>query len=415
MPKEENSVSGMMQLMLYKEMLDGMISEGLRQHALEQKMRQPVSMGSEDDIQIVDMPADEDIVLVEPDAKTGDGDRIVRVSPEPSGVTTGSSSTTTIDRFTWQKLFEHLSLDASEPFTETFMEQSRLLVRGNDLPASVAAASTLQDMTSCWAEYVAKLGLGTIDPSLSEAEMEEVLQKEIGGRKIGRSEKLLTLIYRRVGKTKKKITTGGRSQNADSSRKSRRGKRRKREKVTGEEELGPGSTAMDLIDTPDVNQERKVAAENDRLLQLAITESLASLGSPRPGEVIEQDNQDDIATSTMDDEPLAASLVSPQVFELHQQRMQSDSRHGFGNIEDDRMKTQPQTSNANDTSVAELAGEDDGTIIGSHKFAYSPVQLSKHIDRILEFWTGRREPVGVSIENTTRCGWCEFEDGCEWR
>lgn len=413
MPKEENSVSGKMQLMLYKEMLDGMVVEGLRQHALEKKIRHPVSTGSDDDIQIVDVPADDDIILVKPDAKTGDGDRIPQVSSEQSGVITGSSSTTTIDRFTWQNLFEHLSLDASEPFTETFLEQSRLLVQGNDLPASVAAASTLRDMTSCWAEYVAKLGLGTIDPSLGEAEMEEILQKESGGRKIGRSEKLLTLIYRRVGKTKK--TRGGRSQNADSIRKSRRGKRRKSEKMAGEDELHPVSTAIDSIDTPDVNQKREVAAENDRLLQLAITESLVSPGFPRPVEVTEQENQDDIATTIMDDEPLAASLVPPQVLEALQQHVYSDPRHEFDNIEDHGIETQPQTPNANDSVVAEPAGEDDGTIIGSHRFAYSPVLLSEHIDRILEFWTGRREPVGVSIENTTRCGWCEFEDGCEWR
>lgn len=416
MPKEENSVSGKMQLMLYKEMLDGMVVEGLRQHAVEQRMKQKASVESDDDIQIVDMPVDDEVIFVDRGEKIADSEDVTEVScrpvPPEQSRTSETAATITMDRFTWQDLFEHLSLDPTEPFTETFLEQSRLLIHGNNLSESVATASTLQDMTSCWAESVAKLGLGTIDPAQSEAQIEEALQKETGGRRIGQSEKLLTLVYRRIGKTKKK-TKGQRPQTAESDRKPGRGKRRKRERVTSEDELQSIPTANESVSPPEVIQSHDVEMENDRLLQLAIAESLIPPASPREN-IADQEAQDDTFVTPMDEEPLPASLVPPEVYQAHKQLEQSQPIAKPDNLQRDAIPEQSQPPAVIDPR-AKPAEDDDGSIIGSHRFAYSPSLLSEHIDRILQFWTGSRDPVGVSIENTTRCGWCEFEEGCEWR
>jgi exonuclease V len=413
MPREENSVSGKMQLMLYKEMLDGMVVEGLRQHAVEQKVKRGAEGGSDDDVQIVDMPVDDEVIFVDQSEKATDAEADTVPSKE-TRISGETSSSTTMDRFRWQDLFEHLSLDPDEPFTETFLEQSRPLIQGNNLSVSVATASTLQDMTSCWAEYVAKLGLGTIDPAQSESQIEEALQKETGGRRIGRSEKLLTLVYRRIGKTKKK-TRGQRSQADESSRKPGRGKRRKREKVIGENEAEVDSTAINLDSPSDVAESRDVEAENDRLLQLAIAESLIPPALPNGCTQVEQETQENIAAKMdNDEEPLPASLVPPEVFQAHQQRDISQPVGTSGQPHVDDNQRESQAPDAVDSSPKPVE-EEDGSIIGSHRFAYSSSLLSEHIDRILQFWTGSRDPVGVSIENTTRCGWCEFEEGCEWR
>ncbi|KAL7415211.1 exonuclease V [Mrakia frigida] len=57
----------------------------------------------------------------------------------------------------------------------------------------------------------------------------------------------------------------------------------------------------------------------------------------------------------------------------------------------------------------------DASIIGVVSFQYSHQGILAHFDDILSFWLGERAPRGVSMENTMRCEWCEFKEGCEWR
>jgi len=54
-------------------------------------------------------------------------------------------------------------------------------------------------------------------------------------------------------------------------------------------------------------------------------------------------------------------------------------------------------------------------IIGTKKFKYSEAILKAHLDSVLSWWHGEREPRGVDIENVGRCNSCEYRDGCEWR
>ncbi|GAA5888244.1 hypothetical protein JCM16303_005313 [Sporobolomyces ruberrimus] len=54
-------------------------------------------------------------------------------------------------------------------------------------------------------------------------------------------------------------------------------------------------------------------------------------------------------------------------------------------------------------------------IIGTSRFPLSLPLLSSHLSKSLSYWNGEREPIGVSIENVSRCRTCEFEEGCEWR
>jgi hypothetical protein len=56
-----------------------------------------------------------------------------------------------------------------------------------------------------------------------------------------------------------------------------------------------------------------------------------------------------------------------------------------------------------------------GGIIGRHRFKYNSGLLKTHLEGVMSYWHGIRQPSGVDINNTRRCGWCEFEDGCEWR
>ncbi|KZO95442.1 hypothetical protein CALVIDRAFT_564847 [Calocera viscosa TUFC12733] len=58
---------------------------------------------------------------------------------------------------------------------------------------------------------------------------------------------------------------------------------------------------------------------------------------------------------------------------------------------------------------------EEARILGSHKFPYSSTQINAHIDNMLELWMGERSPVGVDVEEVSRCWHCPYEDGCEWR
>ncbi|KAI1113877.1 hypothetical protein F5Y14DRAFT_451687 [Nemania sp. NC0429] len=58
---------------------------------------------------------------------------------------------------------------------------------------------------------------------------------------------------------------------------------------------------------------------------------------------------------------------------------------------------------------------DDGHIIGNNSFPNDPEALDAYMKDNLRWWRGEREPMGVAIEETYKCGWCEFAETCQWR
>jgi len=77
----------------------------------------------------------------------------------------------------------------------------------------------------------------------------------------------------------------------------------------------------------------------------------------------------------------------------------------------------PNTSLSSTTSISSYSDPSplDASIIGTVSFQYSHQAILAHFDDILSFWLGERAPKGVNMENTMRCEWCEFKEGCEWR
>ncbi|KAJ8115200.1 hypothetical protein ONZ43_g4723 [Nemania bipapillata] len=58
---------------------------------------------------------------------------------------------------------------------------------------------------------------------------------------------------------------------------------------------------------------------------------------------------------------------------------------------------------------------DDGRIIGNNSFPNDPEALDAYMKENLRWWRGERQPEGVTIEETYKCGWCEFAETCQWR
>ncbi|KAI1321676.1 exonuclease V [Xylariaceae sp. FL0255] len=65
--------------------------------------------------------------------------------------------------------------------------------------------------------------------------------------------------------------------------------------------------------------------------------------------------------------------------------------------------------------AVEYRHRDDGRVLGKNTFLNDPEGLDAYIKHTLRWWRGEREPDGVAIEETYKCGWCEFAEGCQWR
>ncbi|PPQ99942.1 hypothetical protein CVT26_009297 [Gymnopilus dilepis] len=72
-----------------------------------------------------------------------------------------------------------------------------------------------------------------------------------------------------------------------------------------------------------------------------------------------------------------------------------------------------------DNSNAKKDVEDDGIrsfkIIGSKCFPHDDQVLDDHLNHVMQWWRGEREPEGVPIDRTYRCNTCEYANDCEWR
>ena len=337
----------------------------------------------------------------------------------------------------WPQLFLHLELDIDSPFTEQFVVQSRPIITGNSLRHGVADAENLRDMIKAWVSYVGNLGLGT--PSSKPSKTGPA--PSVAERITGRTEDRLELVYRRAGPSKKPRT--------DVATRRRRGRRRKSAGQTVEaDEVGP-------------NGDNDVSMDADHDLQRAIAESLAEQGdqsktSGGPLLLIDDGASAD-ATEGLDTtiEPMAANETAGSEDELAwAAQMSLDQRESdvaaaeekgefivrtsqalphsspnattpspptpsppLSDMEDVGTPPVGEASNAQQEEPDESANASSksGAIIGRTVFYHSPRRLATHLASVLQWWMGERDAIGVSLEETRRCGWCEFEENCEWR
>lgn len=352
--------------------------------------------------------------------------------------------------FNWPTLFAHLDLKTDERFSEGFVNQSRAVVVGNGLRFGAEGAGDLAEMVLVWGRYVAALGLGMPEPTMDTMGVGKVKGKGKGKEKgkgkaqddttdgeemenLGRSEDRLELVYRRagVGPSKKKGVE-------------KDGKVRKEAKAKGKGRRKRGR------DTDTVEEE-------ERLVQLAIQESLKSAThhtepddvatSHTEGTIFEAEDKssergEKAASPSKDDQykeedelawavEMSLGTLNPgdgmtdtgEVVVRSSQRsdMNTDSIPVLTQSGSSSPLSSPPSSPApvpvatTTTGQAAHTGSASGSIIGKTVFTHSQKLLKEHLESVLDWWLGHRLPVGVTLEETRRCGWCEFEEGCEWR
>ncbi|KAI1170635.1 hypothetical protein F4777DRAFT_105378 [Nemania sp. FL0916] len=79
-------------------------------------------------------------------------------------------------------------------------------------------------------------------------------------------------------------------------------------------------------------------------------------------------------------------------------------------------KTFPRGPNSiGDLLYVQYRQRSDGHIIGGNSFPNDRAALDGYMKDQVQWWRGEREPRGVTIEETNKCGWCEFAETCQWR
>lgn len=358
MPREENTQSGQLQLMLYKELLDGLLLAG------------PSTS-----------PAQVDV------------DAVSTHSILPSSTP-----------FSFVRLFDHLGLDPALPFSSTFLRESHAVVKGNRLGNGAEKAACLADMVKCWTAYVERLSLGPAP----------------------RSEPFLELVYRHTGRSK--------MHKADSRLSKKRRKLKEQEQPSVP--LSQASNASAEAQYWTGNKPRTQTEEREESeLAAAIEMSLAMPQSSLPAAVAppaaEQSPSpaSDVQASIESNLTAPKRSVSPAIPSAGLPEAHANVQDGASPLpatpaprRSKRLAPAPDTITQSSQTAAEVEPDVNselkssaGAIIGKHRFRHSPDKLAAHLNSVLAFWTGERPPIGVTVEHTTRCGWCEFEDGCEWR
>ena len=303
---------------------------------------------------------------------------------QPTATSSDDSPSLTGVSMSFPRVFQHLALNPDQTFSDSFRAQSEPIITGNKLRYGIADAKCLNEMVKVWEQYVDLLGLGT--PSKT-------------AEKDGKTDDQLELVYRRADKKKDK------------------GKRKRNRDAPLLETITPIKDDVSSNDEAD-----------DKMLQLAIQRSLQP-PSPIP--------------ETIAPEIVAASFISPPVtIPMTEQEREKEedaiaweiemSYRTNGGIEHEGEPVIVRASqevpviaadedgdNENDRSQSPKRGlkpaKKSGDIIGKHRFKHDPKALGRHLEKVMGYWQGIRMPEGVGIDNTRRCGWCEFEEGCEWR
>ena len=63
----------------------------------------------------------------------------------------------------------------------------------------------------------------------------------------------------------------------------------------------------------------------------------------------------------------------------------------------------------------EYTFQGDGKPFAEETVGYDGIWLEEQLRRYLGYWRGRREPVGVDVEEAWKCSNCIYSDGCSWR
>ncbi|GMK54152.1 hypothetical protein CspeluHIS016_0107380 [Cutaneotrichosporon spelunceum] len=383
MPKEDDTLAGRLQVMLYKELLDALLVP-----------REPRRSPSE--------------VRVEVEVEGGEADAEPPAKPPEAFLPTSSEQGSGL----W-RIWDHLGLDTDAWFTEEFIAQTRPVVESNELRFGVGQGRTLAEYARSWTRYVAALGLGA-------------------GTGEGCTDTTLELVYRRAAPRKKK----------EAPRKRRKGTRGRRKERS--EAILPVPPPLDAADMATLDEETQVQLA----LQLSMQDSHAERETNRcsmnvrrqllewealflPQTAMERMRRKSkpwiqirkalqcrqirphralpwawedplcLIPGSREQEREDAALAWAVEMSLGTGSQETAVPSGVGVMSSPERRPRTRSPSPDATS---------GSIIGKHRFPHDPDALGAHLQSVLQYWRGTREPQGVSTAHVRRCHWCEFEE-----
>ena len=366
-------------------------------------------------------------------------------SPSPSSLlSTHSDKILPSGSFPWSKLYEKLSLSPSLSLPPTFLSAIEPIIVGSELEELLGEAKTLGDFV---------IALGRVGRMLRAKEGEgEVLERECEISYVLREEEGGKWKGRRSAKKKKgkgKVDEMQRDEEADLEAAIKLSLRDSRGKED-DHKLGQGLKELELSNPLEEEEE----IEDSQLPFLANPSLPLPFDLPPPSVsqqstdgVVEEDGPVSVfslpTNSQANQEGVAPRPAmtlrsrSNGRYNLRQQKPIASASKSTSTASNPRSMSpleRPQASS--NTSPSRLPVTTDSVIstippltnptssppsptspvlIGTSRFPLQLPLLSSHLSRTLSYWTGQREPVGVSIDQVKRCRTCEFEDGCEWR
>ncbi|KAA1467815.1 hypothetical protein DENSPDRAFT_354355 [Dentipellis sp. KUC8613] len=66
-------------------------------------------------------------------------------------------------------------------------------------------------------------------------------------------------------------------------------------------------------------------------------------------------------------------------------------------------------------AIPEVSPSPGSDILGTKVFQMDVSVMETYLTSVLEWWYGRRAPIGVDVHHARRCRTCEYREDCEWR
>ncbi|KAK7465506.1 hypothetical protein VKT23_005481 [Stygiomarasmius scandens] len=246
--------------------------------------------------------------------------------------------------FDFSAFWEKLGLDATMPFSDTFLSQMNLLVDPSTPPVRC-----LEDLEGLWTKTVSTLDVVGVDSNLQ-------------------------LVYR--------------FQSPASKRSVQRENSRLHIPIDVMQKIEEDDIARAIqASLQDLRSEETVDASKSNLLNDRVD------SSPDPS--VLQSSSSNSDKDSVDDPELALAI---------QLSLQANSDNSV------------TTSQAQDAAKTSFDTKSDGApIIGIKEFNFDGEFLDEYLSNVLQWWTGARKPVGVTLQQSWRCSFCEYRQDCEWR
>ncbi|CAE6473993.1 unnamed protein product [Rhizoctonia solani] len=294
----------------------------------------------------------------------------------PANVKLAKENVTNRPRVSFSDVWAHHSVDPSACFSPSFLQESSVLISSNGLGPAAENAICLNDLEGVWRTIVDEL-IGAIGPGEQGSVVSSTLK----------------LVYRRRGTPQK-----------------------------GSVHTSNGSQASSRAPSPETqrNEQRRRkkgrAVSEDVELQRAIHESLRhSIRSDgfalqdETSEVMGRQKKDEsrgLIQETGDPVRAPGGWISP---EDDLQRAIDESKTSY-------CQQMGREALSPSPPLLDVKGRRDNNqdVIGVVEFDHDDVLLDAYLSSVLDFWHDRRPPRGVDMEDTGRCRYCEFSEGCEW-